>query len=157
MVDTLLAATPIVALVVAVSSVYCAFLSYRLSKKIQDDLRSDEKIIVGPVLHPSLQNWEHNNCVVVCTLFNKSHRKAYVHSVRARDQDGEGINISWSSSIDQDGNPEQPFELVGLIDSVNLYVRRDDDEMIYYMALEIRHSFPNSPVTVVFDLVSDWD
>ena len=91
------------------------------------------------------------HCVVVCTLFNKSRRKAYVRSVRATDEDREEVDISWGSSIDQNGNPEEPFGLVGLIDSINLYVRQKDGEGIDYISLEIGHSFPTSPTTVVYD------
>ena len=156
MLDTLLTATPIVALAAAVFAAHCAFLSYCLSKKIQDDLRSDETIIVGPLLNPSLPNESHSNCVAVCTLFNKSRRKAYVRSVRAMDEDREEMDISWGSRIDQHGNPEDPFGLVGLIDSVNLYVRRRDGEGIDYMSLEIGHSFSDSPETVVCNPGADW-
>ena len=156
MLDTLLPATPIAAMVAAVLSAWCAYLSYRLSRKIQDDLRSDETIIFGPVRIPSLPNESHSNCVVVCTLFNKSRRKAYVRSVRAMDKDREEMDISWGTSIDRHGNPEEPFGLVGLIDSVNLYVRRKDGEGIDYMSLEIGHSFSDSPTTVVYNPDADW-
>ena len=156
MLDTLLVATPIAALTAAVFSAHCAFLAYRLSKKIRDDLKSDETIIIGPLLNPSLPNESDSNCVAVCTLFNKSRRKAYVRSVRAMDEDREEMDISWGSRIDQHGNPEDPFGLVGLIDSVNLYVRRKDGEGIDYMSLEIGHSFSNSPETVVYNPGADW-
>ena len=156
MLDTLFAATPFFALAAAVFSAHCAFLSFRLSKKIQDDLKSDEIIVVGPLLNPYVRNESHSNCVVVCTLFNKSRRKAYVRSVRAIDEDREEIDISWGSSIDQHGNPEEPFGLVGLIDSVNLYVRRKDGEGIEYMSLEIGHSFPKSSATVVYNSDAGW-
>ena len=151
MLDTFLAATPIAAMVAAVLSAHCAFLSYRLSKKIQDALKDDETIIIGPLLNPTLRHENHSNCVVVCTLFNKSRRKAYLRSVRATDEDREEVDISWGSSIDQNGNPEEPFGLVGLIDSINLYVRRKDGEIIEHISLEIGHSFPTSPATVVYD------
>ena len=150
MLDTLLAATAIAAMLAAAFSARSAFLTYRLSKKIQDDLKADEIVITGPLLNPSLPHETHSNCVVVCTLFNKSRRKAYVHSVRAMDEDREAIDISWASSIDQHGNPQEPFGLVGLIDSVNLYVRRKDGQGIDCMSLEIGYSLPNSPATVTY-------
>ena len=95
MFNTLLPATPIAARVAAVLSAHCAFLSYRLSKKIQDALKADETIIIGPLLNPTLRHESHSNCVVVCTLFNKSRRKAYVRSVRATVEDREEVDISW--------------------------------------------------------------
>ena len=140
----------------AIFSAICARHSYRLSRKIQDDLKSDEEIIVGPLLNPSLPNESHSNCVIVCTLFNKSRRKSYVGPVCATNEEGGKIDISWASGIDQVGNPQEPFGLEGLIDSVNLYVRRDDGETIDYMSLEISHSFPDSPATVVYNPGANW-
>ena len=153
MLDTLLTAT---AMAAAVFSAGCVFGSYRLSKRIQDALQTDEIVVAGPLLNPSLPNETHSNCVVVCTLFNRSRRKAYVDSVRAMDVNREEIDISWASSIDQHGNPQEPFGLVGLIDSVNLYVRRKDGEGIDYMSLEIGHSFSDSPETAVYNPGADW-
>ena len=40
---------------------------------------------------------------------------------------------------------------MGLIESINLYVCRKDGEGIDYISLEIGHSFPTSPTTVVYD------
>ncbi len=78
-------------------------------------------------------------------------------SVCAIDKEGAEIPIKWSSSIDELGNPlNPPFGLMGLIDSANLYVRRNDGEEIDYMALEISHSFPNSPATVVHNPGADF-
>ena len=153
--DTWLAATATAAMLAAFFSACCAFLSYRLSKRIQDDLKADEIVVAGPLLNPSLPNESHSNCVVVCTLFNKSRRKAYVRSVRAMDEDREEMDVSWGSSIDRHGNPEEPFGLVGLIDSVNLYVRRKDGEELDYISLEIGHSFSDSPETVVYNPGAD--
>lgn len=146
----------IVGSLAAIFSARCAFLAYRLSQKIQNDLKSDEEIIVGPLQQPRLADERHSNCVVVCTLFNKSRRKAYVDSVLAIDEQGEEIPIKWSSSIDTLGNPQDPFCLKGLIDSANLYVRRNDGEEIDYMLLKISHSFPDSPKTVVYNPGADW-
>ena len=79
-----------------------------------------------------------------------------MRSVCATDEPGEKIDIGWASSIDQLGNPQEPFCLEGLIDSVNLYVRRNDGEEIDYMSLEISHSFPDSPATVVCNPGANW-
>ena len=156
MLETLALVTAITAMLAAVCSARCAFLSYRLSKKIQDDLQRDETVVVGRLQHPDLPNEDHRLCVVVCTLFNKSRRKAYVDSVRALDENREEINVKWGPCIDHVGNPQEPFGLVGVIDSVNLYVRRNDGESIDYMWLEIGHSFPDSPATVEYDADAGW-
>ena len=115
--------------------------AYRLSRKIQDDLKRDETVVIG---------------VVACTLFNKSRRKAYVDRVRALDENREEIDVKWAPRIDHLGNPQEPFGLVGVVDSFNLYVRRNDGESIDYMWLEIRHSFPDSPATVEYDANAGW-
>ena len=146
----------IVGSLAAIFSARCASLAYRLSQNIRNDLKADEQMIFGQPQEPHLANKDHSSCVIVCTLFNKSRRKAFVKSVRAIDQQGEEVPITWSSKIDKLGNPRDPFGLMGLIDSVNLYVRRNDGEEIDYMSLEISHSFQNSPSTVVYDLGTDW-
>ena len=146
----------IVGSLAAIFSALCAFYAYRLSQIINNDLQADEKIILGQPQEPHLANRDHSSCVIVCTLFNKSRRKAFVKSVRAIDKQGEEVPITWSSRIDKLGNPLNPFGLMGLIDSADLYVHRNDGEEIDYMSLEISHSFQNSPSTVVYDPAADW-
>ena len=76
-----------IATLAAVVAAASAFLSYRLSKNIYDEIKSDEIIIAGPLHHPGLHVKEHDDCVLLCTLFNKSKkRKAYINSVKALDQ-----------------------------------------------------------------------
>ena len=140
----------------AIFSALCAFFSYRLSRKIHHDLKSDEEIIFGPLQKPHLADEQHSSCVIVCTLFNKSRRKAFVDSVRAIDEQGEEIPITWSSSINGLGNPQDPFCLKGVIDSANLYVRRKDGEEIDFMSLKIRHSFSDLPETIVYNPSDIW-
>ena len=156
MLETLALATAFTATLAAVCSAGCAFVTYRLSRTIQDDLKRDETIVIGPLQHPDLPNENHRLCVVACTLFNKSRRKAYVDRVRALDENREEIDVKWARRIDHLGNPQEPFRLVGVVDSVNLYVRRNDGESIDYMWLEIRHSFPDSPATVEYDANAGW-
>ena len=140
----------------AIFAAICAFCSFRLSQKIRSELNSDEVIIAGPLQKPHLRQPDHSQCVVFCTLFNKSRRKAYVTDVNATDEKNERIPITWSSSIDHLGNPQVPSRLLGLIDSVNLYVRRNDGEEIDYISLEISHSFPGSPEIVTYIPDADW-
>ena len=156
MLDTLALATAIPAMLAAVCSAWCAFLSYSLSRRIRDDLKRDETVVVGQLHKPDLPNENHRHCVVACTLFNKSRRKTYVDSVRALNENREEIDVKWAPRIDQLGNPQEPFGLVGVVDSVNLYVRRNDGESIDYMSLEIRHSFPDSPATVMYNPGAGW-
>lgn len=152
MFDTL---TSVAAMGAAVFSAWCAFLSFRLSRRIQDDLKSDERLVAGPLQNADLANANHSRCVVACTLFNKSRRKVYVHAVLALDEDRNEIDVKWASRIDHLGNPQESFGLLGVADSINLYVRRNDGEEIDYMALTIKHSFPDSPETVVYNANAD--
>ena len=81
----------IVGSLAAIFSALCASLAYRLSQKIHNDLKADEKIIFGQPQEPHLANKDHSSCVIVCTLLNKSRRKAFVKSVRAIDEQGEEV------------------------------------------------------------------
>ena len=146
----------IVGSLAAIFSALCASLAYRLSQKIHNDLSADEKIIFGQPQEPHLANKDHSSCVIVCTLLNKSRRKAFVKSVRAIDEQGEEVPIRWSSRIDELGTPLNPFGLIGLIDSVNLYVRRNDGKDIDYMLLRVLHSFSDSPETVEYNPGADF-
>lgn len=140
----------------AIFSGACAFLSYKLSRKIWDELKTDERIVAGTPIHPDLRVHAHSVAVIQCTLFNKSKRKAYVNSVSAYDRKGAKIDVTWSDEIDALGNPQNQCQLVGLVDARPLYVRKNDGEMMSYGRLEISHSFSNVPMIVIFDPVAHW-
>ena len=123
----------------------CAFLSYNLARKIQNELKSDEQIIAGMFIHPSLGVHAHSACVIQCTLFNKSKRKAYVHNVSAYDRHGEKVDITWSDQIDDLGNPQNPCQLIGLVDICPLFLRKNDGQSIDYARVTIDHSFSGIP------------
>ena len=46
-----------------------AFLSYKLSCKIRDELKSDEDIVASRFIHPDLNCFDHRNSVIACTVF----------------------------------------------------------------------------------------
>ena len=140
----------------AIFSGTCAFLSYKLARKIQEELKSDERIVAGVPVHPDLNDHNHSDAVIQCTLFNKSKRKSYLNAVSAYSQKGEKIDITWSDEIDQYGNPQNPCQLIGIVDSCPLFVRRNDGQTIDYARLEISHSFSKSPITVIFDPLAAW-
>ncbi|MBI3041915.1 MAG: hypothetical protein HYY78_03715 [Betaproteobacteria bacterium] len=140
----------------AVLSGVCAFLSYRLARKIQDDLKTDERIIAGTPIHPDLHEHAHSACVIQCTLFNKSKRKAYVNAVSAYDRRGSKVDVTWSHEIDQLGNPKNPCQLIGLVDACPLFIQKNDGESIEYARITISHSFPDTPMDVIFDPTADW-
>ena len=140
----------------AIFSGVCAFLSYKLSRNIQNELKSDERIVAGIPIHPDLCERTHSVSVIQCTLFNKSKRKAYLNSIFAYDRKGARIDVTWSDEIDSLGNPQNACQLVGIVDSRPLYIRRNDGNEINYAQLKIIHSFSDTPMIVIFDPMADW-
>jgi len=141
----------------AIFSGACAFLSYMLATKIRDELKSDERIIAGVPIHPDLCERAHSESVIQCTLFNKSKRKAFLSSVLAFDRKGGKIDVTWTDKVDPCGNPQDPCQLVGIVDSCPLFVRRNDGKAFDYARLAILHSFSSSPMTLIFDPLSGWE
>lgn len=144
------------AMTAAIVAAACAFLSYRLSKNIYDEIKSDEVIISGPLHHPGLDEKAHNDCVLRCTLFNKSRKKAYISGVKAFDQNGAQIPITWSNSIDKLGNIQKPTGLMGLENSVELVLRRNDGMAFIESTVHIKHSFSDQVIELAFDPLQDW-
>ena len=135
----------------AIFSGSCAFLSYRLSRQIQSEVKSDERIIAGVPIHPYLALRDHSLPVIQCTLFNKSKRKTHINYVLALDRHGKRIEATWSDEIDSLGNPQNPCQLIGIVDSCSFFIRRNDGEDFSYALLYISHSFSTTPLTVIFD------
>lgn len=135
----------------AIFSGACAFLSYRLATNIRNELKSDERIVCGIPIHPVLRERTHSESVIQCTLFNKSKRKAFLSAVAAYDRKGEKIDVTWSNEIDSLGNPQNPCQLVGIVDSCSLFVRRNDGGNFDYGRLAISHSFSDATITLIFD------
>ena len=81
----------------------------------------------------------------------KSARKAFVTGVKAVDARGEQISVTWSNAISDVGNIKHPTGLLGVVDSVNLHVRRNDGAVFGEMSLHISHSFSNGDVVLQFD------
>ena len=154
--NCLIEITSVASVLAAVFSGLCAWLSYKLSRKIRDEMKSDEIVLVSKTIHPGLQTPAHDQCVITCTLFNKSKRKVYVNKVRAFHRNGDPIPVSWSNEIDDYGNPQRPCELIGIVDSQELYVRRNDGNEMDFCRLEVHHSFSTEPVTAVFDPYEEW-
>jgi hypothetical protein len=141
--------------VAAALSGWCAYLSYRLSRSLHADLRSDERIICGVPFNPDLRERTHANRVIQCVLFNKSKRKAYVNSVRVFDEHGSEIAISWAGDIDLCGNPGPQGSLIGITDTGSLFVQRTDGERFAFTRIEFQHSFSETPETIIFAPYSD--
>lgn len=140
------------AIVAAVS----AYLSYRLSRRIYEEIKSDEVIIPGPLHHIGLRNQDHDKCVLRCTLFNKSKRKAYISSVDAFDSKKSKIRIKWSNKHNEYGEILDPTELLGVEDSVNLVMRRNDGEAFEKTIVRIKHSFSSDEIELTYDPYAEW-
>ena len=149
--------TSVAAVLAAVLSGLCAWLSYKLSSKIRNELKSDETVVVSRLIHPGLATQGHDECVITCTLFNKSKRKVFVNDVQTFDRQGKPIEITWSDRIDPYGNPERPCELIGIVDSTELFVRRNDGKEMDFCRLDVRHSFSSEPISATFDPMEEWD
>jgi len=143
-------AAPLSALAAIISGTF-AFLSYRLARKMREELKTDERIVAGTPIHPALHEFAHSHSVVQCTLFNKSKRKAYIDSVSLYARTGAIIDATWSNEIDHLGSPQNSCQLIGIVDACSLFARRNDGERIDYARIEISHSFSKVPITVVFD------
>jgi hypothetical protein len=140
----------------AIVAAVCAYFSYRLSKRIYDEIRSDEVIIPGPLHHPGLRLPEHDNSVLRCAVFNKSQRKAYINSVEAFDSKNSKIEVTWSDGIDNLGNILNPTGLLGVTDSVNLLMRRNDGQEFGKTTVFIRHSFSSKKIKILYDPYAEW-
>jgi len=143
----------------AIFSGICAFLSYKLSKKIRDELKSDEIIIVSKFIRANLKVPNHNKCVIKCSVFNKSKRKAYISKVnvygKSKVKDKDLLDVSWSNKINDYGMPINPCELIGIVDTEELFIRQDNGEEINSCRIEIFHSFSSTPMITFFDPYSD--
>lgn len=132
-------------------SAVTALRNYKLAHAIQMDAKADERIIIGDLAHPSLRTKAHADAVIQIPIFNKSKRKATVTDLTVYDQKSRPIAVTWSSVIDDLGNPQSPANLVGLTDACTLYVRRNDGESFAYARVMFADSFSSAKNIVVFD------
>jgi hypothetical protein len=123
----------VLATLAAIFSGFCAYLSYKLSCKLRDEMKSDERLIVSKIIHPG-----------------------FVNKVQAFDHNNNPMNITWSNHINKLGNPENPCELIGIVDTEELFVRRNMGEDVDFCRLEIFHSFSSLPTVAIFDPVADF-
>ena len=147
---------PWLALVVSVVTGFFGIRGFLLSKKIQSELKGDEVLIPGVLHNPSLSHPDHENCVIQTTLFNKSKRKVYINKVQAFDAKGEEIEVTWSDRIDQYGNPQGGSQMIGVIDSTWLCIRRNDGLAFRDVRVEVTHSFDTRPMVLIYEMGAGW-
>lgn len=148
--------TTIFSLLAAVLSGIAAWLSYRLSSSIRNELKSDESLVAGVLGHPSLGHPDHENCVLLTTLFNRSKRKCFVSRVRVLDKRGAEIEVDWAKSIDPLGNPQGRSELIGIVDEASLCIRRRDGLAFRDALVEVTHSFDTRPLVLEYEMGPGW-
>lgn len=146
----------IVTIVSASVAAIAAVGSCALAWVIYGEHKSDEVLVSGPIHRPELKNPEHSKPVLHCTLLNKSRRKAYIDAVEAYDQDNQRIAITWSSAIDHIGTVQNPGGLLGIVDTIDLFLRRNDGAEFRAAKVLVRHSFKGSPLELRFDPHQGW-
>jgi hypothetical protein len=157
----LLEATTLVAAVLsafaAILAGMSAFMGYRLVRRVQQDLQSDDRLVAGTAEHPEWLDREHKSCVLRIAIFNKSKRKAYIDSVEVFDETENKLDVSWSDDIDPEGIPKHPSHLIGVVDSATLFVKTNSARPIdSVVRIEIGHCFSEDPLTVIFDPIAAW-
>jgi methionine synthase I (cobalamin-dependent) len=146
----------IIAAAAAVVAAVSAGFSYFLSKRIYDEIKSDEMLIAGRLHQVGLMEKDHNDPLVRTALFNKSSRKAFVTTVKVFDQDNQQIPVTWSNSISNTGNIENPTGLLGIVNTENLYIRRNDGVEFRDVSVKITHSFSANELVLKFDPYQGW-
>ena len=127
-----------------------------LLKRLESEAKADEKIVLGPLGYAESVKSAHQMSVNSCVLVNPSRRRGgYIDDVRAYDGTGNAIAIQWCSSVDELGRKTNPGYLIAVPAQTSLYVLRSDGEIISYMRIEAHHSFSDTPVTGVFDILGD--
>ena len=157
--ETLEAVSVLAASLAALAAIFsgiCAFLSYRLSSALWNELKSDERLLASEPIHPRLQYQAHSQSVLQLTLFNKSKRKVFLTSIQVKSDKGEPIEVDWSDSIDNGGNPIAPGQIVGIVDSAQIFIRKRDGQPLNFAHIEVHHSFDDSPTTIEFDKYRDF-
>ena len=145
----------LISVIAASIASFAAFVSVWFAFRTRQENKADEKLIVSKLNHPDLRHREHSQRVLWCTLFNKSKRKVDVRNVFAYDNKNTSISITWSKQINEIGNPQNPCDLIGITDSENLFIYRNDGAIFDFCKLEIHHSFPSSPIRLTFDEYAD--
>lgn len=137
---------------------FSAFFSWKLAARLAKTLKSDEILIAGPLSNPALLDSRHSRSLIYGSLFNKSHRKAFVNQIRCFDfEDTEGeIDISWADVIDNVGNTINPTGLLGIVNNSIIYILRTDGQEFKATKVEIHHSFNDSPIILTFDPYAEF-
>lgn len=89
-------------------------------------------------------------------LLNKFQRKAFLTSVQVNSANGDAIGADWWDSISSGGNPIAPGQLVGVIDSTRIFIRKRDRRSLDFAPIEVHHSIPDSSMILQFQVHRDF-
>lgn len=137
--------TAVASTITAILSSFCAIISVNLARKIYQEAKDDEKLIASDFKKPGLRQPEHDSSVITCNLFNLSKRKMYIESITMK-EGNEEKRISWSSSIDDFGNPTRANHMFGIENNGYLFIRKKDGNRIVNCEIKIYHSFSKTPI-----------
>jgi hypothetical protein len=148
--------TTVFSLLAAILAGIAAWLSYRLAHSIRQELKSDEVLVAGVLEHPSLAHPDHENCVLLTTVFNKSKRKCVISKVKVFDGKGAEIDVDWADTIDALGNPQDRAQLIGVVDKAVVCVRRRDGLAFREALVHITHSFDAKALVLAYEMAPGW-
>lgn len=143
----------IISAIGALASGAFALWSYFNQRKIQTELKADEKLLFGTPHNPDyIQLADHRHCVLEIPTHNVStSKRAFITNLLAYNRKGETVDITWSDCSDELGNIADQGGLLSVEDSMNLYLRANDGECIEYLSIKIFHTFSRTADTVTFD------
>lgn len=143
----------IISAIAALASALFALWSYFNERKINTELKADEKILVGSPHNPSFISLaDHRDCVLEIPIHNVSTTKrAFITKVQAFNQKGEQVEMSWSGITDNLGNLTNCGDILRIDDSANLYLRANDGECINFLSVKLFHTFSKAAEVFVFD------
>ena len=157
MLDLLLKYSSVGALLIACVTGTFGVKGYLLSRRIQRESKEDEVLLAGTLQSPNLATLDHQKCVLWTTLLNKGKRKAVVSRVLAREPGGHQIAITWADEIDPYGNPMSASQILGVVDTCPLYVRRNDGMAFRFdTRVEVTHSLKSDPLVLVYRGEPNW-
>lgn len=138
-------------------SVFIAQRSYRLSAENEKRFLADERLVFGPLMHPFLRDPPLARAVLVAQVVNLGRRKAIIENVTATDHRGLDLNVKWSDTIDDLGNPISARRLI-LVDPVcALHARRQDGlPFVNGTTLRIAHSQSKDAAILRFNDADGW-
>lgn len=142
----------VVSTLAASLSTWVAFQSYILSKRVTSEAKSDDRLIFGEPDHPDLIQDDHAKSVLRIVIFNKSKRKAFVDNISVFTESGAKINITYSGCINECGMPQDPSNILGVVDHVSLYIRRNDGNAFTLgTKIILSTSFSTERITIVYN------